>query len=466
MGEREILKLDINSLPDFQKELHFTNSTDVKDRVYSRFTYMIEKYSWSIHNKVKMFHTLSQNVGDEVVYTASKKFDVLFKSELHIPLLPIKVRKEYKDIIQICYGHNLGHNIPYQAEVKIDDDHYQGHDSIWLDIHAMFFMKPGTGMRDHYNLMIGNIPCLEEWAVELPGLVLTPPQPFSYARNTRTGIKMLQSSMNTITHHYKIRNKIPEILRMREKTTDGWKEIPCNMDYLLTPKNTDRLPIPELWGRYGLMTDEEREWFKLDVVNKPNICYIEDILSFKSDVCSYGSKETIQIRDKAPCKALFWVAQNVTALKNRNFSNYTTNSDNLFNGWNPCSKVDIKYGETHRAKKLSREHFDQSEAWDFFPSAPSEPAYNAYALGYDFNSIRNTDTGIILDLIHGSLCIRLADTNPFKSLDILSDSPSEDCDEKNESENQEFIIHVRALVCKKMEMIWNDPKLTYKITPK
>jgi len=78
-------------------------------------------------------------------------------------------------------------------------------------------MKSGAGKRDQYNRMIGSIPCLEEWTTELPGIKLVVPQPYSYSRNTRVGFRTLQSSMNTISHHYKIRTKITDILRMRVK---------------------------------------------------------------------------------------------------------------------------------------------------------------------------------------------------------------------------------------------------------
>src|SRR5437867_497440 len=98
MSERNVLRLDINDLSDFQKELHL--SKDPNENIKSRFSCNIDKYAWSTHTKVKMVHTAGDG---EVTYIASKKFDVLFKSEIHIHTLPIKVKAKYRNKIQICF---------------------------------------------------------------------------------------------------------------------------------------------------------------------------------------------------------------------------------------------------------------------------------------------------------------------------------------------------------------------------
>ena len=81
MSERNVLKLDINGLTTFQKELHYPDPnkdpSDTFNKVNSRFSCDIEKNAWSTHTKVKMTHSAEEG---EVVYTNSKKFDVLFLS--------------------------------------------------------------------------------------------------------------------------------------------------------------------------------------------------------------------------------------------------------------------------------------------------------------------------------------------------------------------------------------------------
>ena len=475
MSERNVLKLDINGLTEFQKELHYSKDpNDKKDKVKSRFSCSIDKYAWCTHTKAKMTHSAEEG---EVIYTASKKFDVLFKTESHINLLPIKVKEKWKNRFEICYPHNPGHNICYQGELKIDDDHHQTIDSVWMDIHSQLFMKQGAGMRNHYDRMVGNIPCLEEWRTELPGIPLIVPQPFYYSRNTRVGLMTLQSSMNTVTHHYKIRNKITEILRMRVKLKNKdpkdksvkWQAIPCKMKYLDVPGRAKEFPIPELWARYSLMTDAERTWHKSidEKTGEPikHVIYTEDIvMATSNNPTPLGSTDVIPLHCKAPCKGLFWVAQDIKAIENRNFSNYTTNSENLFNGWNPCSRVDLKYGGAHRVENLSHEHFDLSEVWDLFPSAPAEPGYNGYLFGYEPTTL-NADTAIVLEPLNASLHVKLGDTDPFKTLEEEEEEydeneeliPPEALGEVHlESNKSKYLIHVRALVYKKLIMSWNE----------
>jgi len=473
MSERNVLKLDINGLTLFQKELHYSDAsvdpTDPKNQVNSRFSCTVEKNAWSTHTKVKMIHSAEEG---EVIYTASKKFDVLFGSEMHINLIPIKVTEKWRNTVQICYPHNPGHNIAYQGELKTDDDHHQGFDSVWLDMYAQYFMKPGAGKRKLYNRMIGNVPCLEDWGTDLPGLKLIIPQPYYYSRDTRVGLRTLRSSMNTVTHHYKIRNKIHDILRMRvRKNADSpWIVTPCKLSYIDVPENVKELPIPELWARHALMTDEERDWHKLPdpITGEPtkHVMYTEDVvIATSNNPTAIGSTDVIPLHCKTPCKALFWVAQNTESVLNRNYSNYTTNQDDLHKGWNPCASVDLKYGGAYRIEKLSHEHFELSEPWNLFPSAPSEPGYNAHCYCYEPTTL-NADTAIVLEPLNASLHIKLKDTDPFQSFEEPEETYAEDGEaipiealeesQISDKHRQKYLIHVRALVYKKLVMSWND----------
>lgn len=473
MSESNVLKLDINSLTRFQKELHEPDENkdlrDPKNQVNSRFSCNVEKNAWATHTKVKLTHNAEEG---QVVYTASKKFDVIFGAELIINLPPIKVKDRYKKRIQICYPHNPGHNIGHNAELKIDDDHQEGFDSIWLDNVSQFYMKSGAGKRDLYNRMVGNIPCLEEWGTDLPGLKLMVPQPYSFGRNTRVGLRTLRSSMNTVTFQYKIRNKIHEILRMRVlKEDDIWVEIPCKVQYLDIPENAKDLPIPELWARQALMTDEERDWHKFEdpatkTTPKTHVIYTEDVfIATSNNPTAIGSTDIIKLQCKSPCKALFWNAQDIKNIPTRNFSNYTTNRDNLLLGWNPCSNVDLKYGSGSRIDDMSHEHFDMSEPWDMFPSAPSEPGYNGYSLGFEQGTL-NADTAIVLDSLTATLHIKLGDTDPFRTIEEPDEEIADDGDlipvealvenQTSSVEKNKYIIHVRALVYKKLIVSWNE----------
>ena len=472
MSETNVLKLDINSLTDFQKDLY---EAGPDESLETRFACDVEKISWSTRTKRRMTtHTVQDDEG-EVVYMASKKYDSLLSTELHINLIHIKVKDKYKKRVQICYPHNPGHNIAYRGEVKIDDDHHQTIDSVWMDEYSQYFMNQGPGHRDLYNRMVGNIPCLTNWNTELPRLKLVVPQPYHYSRNTRVCIRTLQSQVN-ITHHYKIRHKLKDILRMRvlKPDTDEYVEIPCNPKYLDVPGNFRELPIPELWATYGLMTDEEREWHKsVDPRTGErikHIIYTEDIFMVSSDnPRPLGSVDVIPLQCKAPCKALFCVAQDVDFVKVNNFSNYTTNGDDLYEGWNPISRIGLKYGGVSKLDDLSHEHFEFSEA-RHFPSAPADPGYNAFPIGYNQTTL-NSDVALVFEPLGASLHIKLDNTDPFENIEDLDENiedddsdiiPTEALEESTMMSKNKYIVHVRGLVYKKLIFNWDDKAKTFK----
>ena len=223
---REILRVEKNSIAGFQKEMYLPKGDG--EEIGTRFSLDFSKKAQGNHIKIVMDQVPMKD--GEVKYTASQKFDNLLKVEAHITLLPIKVKEEYKKNIAICYHHNLGHNILYEGECKIDNELFGSLDSQYMDIYAQYFVKK----RDIYNRMIGNIPCLEEWGTELPGLPLIVPQPYSFSRNTRVSIPLLKSTKNTVTFEYKVRTKLTDLIKMRVLTTNGtYKILPiCNLDYL------------------------------------------------------------------------------------------------------------------------------------------------------------------------------------------------------------------------------------------
>lgn len=458
MSGRNVLKLDRDSISSFQKELY--NADKNNPLIGSRFSLDIEKSSQSNHMKVK----LDQVPGREgqIVYTASKKFDSLFKLEAHIPLFPIHVKEKFAKTVSICYPHNLGHNILPMGECKIDDEHIEYLDSIWMDIYSQYFVEK----RDLYNRMIGNIPCLEDWTNELPGIPLIVPQPYSFTRKTQVALPLYKSSANTVTFEYKIRTKLTDLIRMRVLKPDGeYKEIKCNLKYLEYKSET--LPVPEMWGRYSEITEEERNWRKSrdEITGEPTkqIIYIDDVDSTCSkNPKTIGTADVIPLESLSPAKHIFWVA----SLIDGNYSNYTTNRTDVYRGWNPCAFSGIKYGGSDRVEESGHEHFDLSECYDFsWPNTPKEEGYNTHTYTFNPINIQPADTAVILKKCGASLNITLGDTNPF-----LKSEPDEDHTDENgelipiealENEHEKYnrdkyIIHVRTLVARKMEVFWDD----------
>ena len=456
---QQTLILDRDNITKYQKELHFPKNKSVP----TRFSLDVEGRSQGFHIKEKLAQVPVKE--GEVTYTASKKYDSLLKIEAHVNLIPIRVKEQYKKSVSIRYHHNLGHNILYFGECKLDSDHYGYLDSTWLDIHAQYFVK----QRELYDKMVGNLSCLEgdgdEWPTELPGLPLVVPQPYFFSRNSRVSLPILKSASNNITFEYKIRTKLTDLIQMRVLTKEGvYKEIKCNLNYLDT-KGYKHIPIPELWGRYAEMTEEERNWRKSvnEETGQPlkQVIYIEDIdITDSPNPTVIGTKEEIALGGSAPAKHIFWTA----SLVDGGHSNYTTNRYNLYQGWNPCVKSGIKYGTSFRVEEMEHQHFDLSEAYDFnWPNTPREAGYNVHTYTFNPIELQSIDTAVILKECGATLTVLLGDTNPY----IIPENEEEYYDEDGEvipieiletddTKKDKYNLHIRTVVMRKLEVYWND----------
>lgn len=469
-----VLKLDIEASKNnkFQHDLYYTVGKD--EKVSSRYSYDIEKYSYSSAMPVKMEHSLAEDA--TFSYIASKKFDGLTYCELRAILRSVKVKEEYRDRIQICYPHNVGHNLIEMAEFSIDDDPAQVLDSVCLDIRSQYYQDPRPGKRDLYNIMIGNVPLLEEWSSELPRYKLYIPQPWFFHGTTRMSLLMLQSSKNVFKFKYKIRTKLTDLLRMRVKTKSGnYKEFKCNSEYLDVPKL--EIPIPELWGKFYVTTDEERAWRKKLLSEIEYTLLYEDFYLESSDNSTpLGSTVKIRLQSESPTRHVFWVARNIKCVANKNnYSNYTTDENSLSSGWNPCAKVGIVYGGSDRIPEMDAGHFALSEAYsNNFPSAPCEPGYNVQSFSNDTNTI-DVDTSVPLDSMKASLVLTLGDTDPYLTIKDVEEEyddkgqiiPKEAFEEDDEylQSRDKYTVYVRCLVYKKFKITWDkmENKLVYKI---
>ena len=457
MTSHQILSLDQEAITDFQKEMY--NGTQEHPKVGVRFSLDFEKRTQNNHIKVKLDQVPSSE--GQVVYTASAKYDVLFGLSAHIQLPTIRVKESLADKIEICYHHNIGHNIFSSGVCKIDDEPFVKTDSIWMDIYSQIFVEK----RELYNRMTGKVPILEEWTNELPSYPLIVPQPFFFTKATQMGLPIWKSSNNTIKFHYKINTKLADLIQMRLKKDNGeYKEIKCNMNYL--DFKSDTLPDPEMWGRYGNMSEEERAWRTTPDPQTGNnyvqTIYVEDIDSISSNnPKTLGTTDEIQLQSMSPSKHIFWVASMV----NGKYSNYSTNREDLYRGWNPCATTSLQYGNSDRVEKMGAHHFDAAEFYDFdWPNFPREPGYNAFTYSFHPNNLQSADNAVILGKCGATLKITLGDTNPFSNSgkdDQLTDEngnlilKEELEDLQDETKKDKYIIHVRTMVIRKLEVYWD-----------
>lgn len=463
-----VAKLDLESLTDFQRKIYEPKSQD--EEIEARFAYNSKKSTWSTHLPIKL---QCRQETDEIVYFPNMKFDYLLYTYLRIKLPTLKVKDIYKKNVQICWPHNVGLNIIKQGVLQSDGETCQTINDIWLNIHSQYFMKPGKC--SHFNVMIGNVPFLEQWSTLLPEYILTVPQPWYYSNHYGYALPLFLCSGSTITHRYRYRLRFEEILRMRvfNANKQEWTEIPYNFKYLEGVSADEHIAIPELWGRHAEITVDERNWLLEENQKKKNSSiYIEDVVTYSSEnTYHFGSTIPMDLHCQFPSKTLYWVAENMQATKNRNFSNFTTNAHSLFEGWNPCQYGKLLYGGVERIPESQHELFDRTEPWYHLQTIPREPGYNVISFAYD-NIPQITDISVVMEEVKGKLVVKIGNTDPFlkkiaiKRIDELPESSAdgEDIipDELKVNKNEDLIdkqtsfkLHVCLLIIKKLKFANN-----------
>ena len=455
MSTRNILQIDRESTAPFQNELHINPEVD------SWFSF--NKSCRTSAPKIKTVMEKTPKGEGVIAYTCSNKYDFIFNVEGCVKLPSIKVKDEWAKYISIKYPHNPGHNIFIEGEFKIDDEHKETIDSKYIDANSQVFVTK----RRTYNEMIGNVPALLDWNTELPGIPLTVPLPFFFTKSAPKQALPILKGNNKITFDFKLRLKICDLLVMRIKNGDTYKEIPCKLKYL--DCKSEEIPVPELWGYYSEITEAERNWRRSINPNTKEqeklTLYTEDVDIITSDnPTPMGSKVSIKLESMYPAKYFFWMAQ----LENGGMSNYTTNKDDPKKGWNPCAKSAIKYGLSNRVPESDHIHFDQSEIYQFFPGEPCDAGYNGYSFMHKPQNIQTADNAVILNKCGAILEVILGDTNPFSKPEEEKEYydedgnaiPSELLEDDVDiiSKKDKYTVHVRVVVMRKMEVSWDEKK--------
>jgi hypothetical protein len=456
-----VAKTELDSLTNFQKDIH---SVGPKEAVISHFYRCFTKCLWYSTALMKLKASIDN---DETVYTVNSTFHFLTYSYMCGTLPPVRVKNEYRKKVRIAWPHNVGTNIVESASFYVDDAEYHWWDNIWADIYFQFFMDKGAGKRRAHNQGIGNVKCLEEWTDYLPAYDLDVYQPWFYGACQYTAFPIFCcNSLCKIEHRYTFRRKIRQLLRMQVQMPDGtWKDTTAQMAKYLDNSADAQIPIPQLWGRYAYVTDAELDWFRC---KEERYYYIRNVVACDTlNSWKYGNRPSVSFDCNNPCVAAFWVAENVKARTAHNFSNYTTDSNDLYLGYDPIKSSTLSYGtDAKRFSNMPSHHFNIAESRKHFKSAPSDRGYHGHSFSWNCMNY-DGDIGVSLKQVRASLSCVLADTNiylsqqPLENTDIdeegLGDETGttreEDETEEDVSENksqEKFDLRVRVLVVRKL----------------
>lgn len=408
-------KEELKSLTPFQEELHVPKN--LSEEVISSFYTEFIKCTW--YSSIPMRLKCTQD-GDEIVYTVNDSFHLLEYTYLTARLPRIRVKDKYKNRVRIAWCHNIGNNIIREATFKEDDEIYQSWDHVWGDIYPQFYQDAGAGKRESHNIGMGNLQCIEGWSELLPSYPINIDQPWFYSACKALAFPIFyKNSLTRAEHRYKLNRKIVNLLRVQVKSQSGeWKDLTKSKQVsglIDVASSSDSIRTPELWGRYALITDTEINWFKC---KDERVMYIRNVENCDTaNPTNFGSKSEVALQSTNPCVAMFWVAENTTAQKSKNYSNYTTNADDLYKGWDPVRTTSLMYGTTKRLDHMTSDHFSIAESRKRFPSAPSETGYHGYAFSGDSMSY-HADIGVVLQGLNAVLQCDIYNNDIF---DISSD---------------------------------------------
>lgn len=483
MSETEnAIKLNSEVFSLFQKELHVRHGRYEEGKllpdgeISTIFQHRFRKISWYTPTRDKLSSTAESK---EVTYTVNNSYDHLFKVFLDVSLPPLRIKSTFADKYRIAWTHNVGINIVKHARLMAGDVCINSFDNYAHDILSQYgyFLKPS--FKRHHLVSIGAIPKLEQWSTFLPSHRLNVLQPFYYSKADHLALPLLGSSLIKFEHRYNFRTRILDLLRMQKFSDKSgmWfniKPIKTVLEGIKDQGST--LETPELWGRYSKFTDEEREWYRECEDGIVHEVYYDDVV-----ICDdmnkkrYGQTAEINLSSATPVKAIFWVCENCNATKYNNYSNYTTNSDNYQQGWNPSERITLNYATSSRIKNMSIGHFDREETWQF-PRAPWECGYNTITF---CNNPFSSDAEASIDIQCNStkFFVTLNNTDPDLITPDIYEAGENDNKEEEEEEEEtehtetsakskkilsklspEFIVRCRLLVYRKLSYRYEHNK--------
>jgi hypothetical protein len=401
-------------LVQFEKKTDLQNKyhePEEDEKVTSISYRPLRKTPWDSGVVMKLTATRGKN--EEIRYSFNPKIHRATNPYLTCCLPEVKVKSEYLDKIQICWTHNVGHNIISSASlISSDEDYIQTITSRTLDaeVRSSSWFLEGKS-KEFYDQLIGNVPFLVNWSTYLPRYSLTLPQPWFYGKCDTSSLLLLSSSENSLIHNYDFCLSLSKLIRMREfdKKTSTWKNISFSEKYLenFSEKN-QKIEDPEFFAECVLMTKPEREF--LSEENREY--HIEDYVIIKqTNPIPLGKSDVIDLKVQENALSLMILAENCESSEQNYSSNYTTDSNDVYSGWNPISQIKLVYGSTE-VFNFESNHFSGAQMWYFSKNQIGESGYNLYSFQHRHPKSKH---GVNLHDLSASLNIILQDSNPFAS---------------------------------------------------
>ena len=311
--------------------------------------------------------------------------------------------------IKIAWTPNLMHNYVKSAELKFNDISVQKFDTLGADILIQTDSRSGQGKREQYLRDIGNLSCLTEFRDHLPSKRLSFHCPWSFSKKISKCIPLCLSTSTTVSMTFKLERDPSKLIRVREGPFDIIESFQRALKYedriSISDLENDLLSLPTYYGKYVLITPKELKWHK-NIQNRE--IFYDTFQEYDNDELFRNSEvASVVLSSILPVKALFPVAQNMTATSINNHSNYTTNSYDCYSGSSAISKYNLSYEAVSMLHNLEAEVFSNDEIYWNCASCPERPGYAAIVFPSSLE--RDEDVGIVLSSVGGSLNVLIKD---------------------------------------------------------
>lgn len=505
MAAADIADYIIKNTTPFQQDIHTrTKDEDPDEPIPSAFKNDFEKITQtiSIYRELK-----STGEGDSITFTVDKSFNwleyVIFEQELP----PLQVKKKYANRVQICWPHNICINsFKSISSIVMSEQPEPAFTRQALDALFEWYIEPGQ--REQHDANMGNIPSLELWTNRLHHYKTRVKLPWSFSRHRSEAQALLLFPPNETSEFRVDRNRlIGELLRMRMRRItdqDGkrvtteflekervdtenlpiwselteqeklehkyglseWEQIKCNLRCIDGLGKLETLSKPLMYGRYSQSTPPEiLHWKNCGLDRKIHMFNIVTIRS--ENTVKYGEVSNVKITGTAPVMAVIWTAENQKAVSYNNYSNYTTDADDLYRGFDPIShlSVTLKNGQK-MYDKFPCDFFSRNTS-EHFKSSPVVRGHFGLSFAEDAFCI-DADSGIVpskLDPVFTfdmkNMDPRLVPVNGTDNHEFDIDGIDSLYDPSDNDSN--FYLYLHCITYSTSTYVWNRDSKTYSL---
>nr|QBK93571.1 MAG: major capsid protein [Pithovirus LCPAC404] len=387
-----------------QQELHEIPKGQEDGTLFNHFQAYFKKYTLDVKAIARMESSQEQ---EGMNYTPSNKMDYLLYifPKFKIPMMAVK--SVYKDSVRIAWTHHLIHHMIVYAGLCLDDEKTLSMDSNWLDINSQYFVDH---VNKDYNGNAGIGPELESFSTILPEKDISITMPFGFSNSIVQALP-LHDVKNKVQFKLGFRLEISKLLRMQELNHDTgeWRNISVITSYLEGVNEATKVPLPKIMARYALQNKQIKDHFKKE--EKVRELFLLDLCSISSsNDIDFGKQIDIPLECAFPCRGIFYTAQNVTAVENNYYANYTTNANDHTMGSDPVKKISIYYAGIERESGLDEIDIKML-TYNELPDDPIDVGYHAFSNAFNMKTVDH-DTGIIYLTNNARLRLHIRDRKP------------------------------------------------------